>query len=231
MLAGTTWENDGIPWEEAVKRGGGQGSVWPPGRLAPIFGLPLWTIPYLEILPGLCPGGSERAWTCLSWSFIPFRLGASSSFSTAPTSGPGWAQHQLGQSAAKSPSPSPALCPQPRVWGWGTCTLSHTHGATPSTEPPTCPGQPKPIQPCSSNATLTLQATRVQRCPVGGEFKASPGGLRLARTGLPFSPDTSRGHGSPITISAIALGRPASLSRNLGPPQPLPYPYGVAADC
>jgi len=87
-----------------------------------------------------------------------------------------------------------------------------------------CPGQPKPIQPCSPNATLTLEATHVQQYPAGGEFKASPGGLQLARTALLFSPDTSRGHSSPITISAIALGRPASLSRNLGPPQHPPYP-------
>lgn len=105
-----------------------------------------------------------------------------------------------------------------------TRTLSHTRGATPITEPPTCPGQPKPIQPRSPNATLALEATHVQQYPVGGEFKASPGGLQLAQTSLPFSPDTSGGHCSPITMSAIALGRPASLSRKLGPPQHLPCP-------
>lgn len=128
MLAGTTRANDGIPWVEAVRRGGGQGSVWPSGRLASILGLPLWTIPYLEILPGLCLGGSERAWASLSWSFIPFRLGASSSFSTAPTSGPGWAQHQLGQSAAKH-HPPPRAVPSPlsSAEGVGGHAHSHTH--------------------------------------------------------------------------------------------------------
>lgn len=109
--------------------------------------------------------------------------------------------------------------------------LSHTHtwGHTQHRATYLPPGKPKSIQPCSPNATLALEATQVQQYPAGGEFKASPGGLQLAQTSLPFSPDTSRGHSSLITISAIALCQPASLSRNLGPPQHLPCPWGVAA--
>lgn len=50
----------------AVRRGGSRGSVWPPGGLASILGPTLCTIPDLEVLPSLCPVGSEGDWACLS---------------------------------------------------------------------------------------------------------------------------------------------------------------------
>lgn len=48
-----------------------------------------------------------------------------------------------------------------------TLSHSHTRGSTPSIEPPTCPGQPKPIQPRSPNATPTPEATPLQKHPRG----------------------------------------------------------------
>lgn len=65
---------------------------------------------------------------------------------------------------------------------------------------------------------------------MGGEFQASPGGLQSGQTRLPFSPDTSTGHSSLVTISAIVLCWLVYLPGHLGPPQCLPYPQGVAAD-
>lgn len=88
--------------------------------------------------------------------------------------------------------PCPAICRPPSVRCLSHTCCSYTRGATPRAEPPTCLGQPKPIQPCSPKATLTLGAAHSQKCPIGGEFKASLGGLQLAWTGLPFSPGTSR---------------------------------------
>lgn len=107
---------------------------------------------------------------------------------------------------AKSPMPS-SLPDPPATPSRGTapvlsCTLacslihmwSHTqHRAT------YLPRQPSPIQPCSPNATLTLEVTHLQNIP-WEMFKASLGGLQLAWTSLPFFPDISRGHGSLITI-------------------------------
>lgn len=190
---------------------------WPAPRPAPCLGI----LPRVWAVDSEGLGLSERV------LLSPCSGQVSVSLSTTPVSGPGLAQHQLGRAAAKS-----------RILGslWTPCCPRHrdnthslTRGATPSTEPPTCPGRPKPIQPRSPNATLTLEATHLQKNLVGGEFKASPGGIQSAWTRLLSSPGTSGGQGSRITISAIALRWLVSLPWHFRPPQRLLSPQeGVA---
>lgn len=76
-------------------------------------------------------------------------------------------------------------------------SLSHTHtwGHTQQSHLPS-PGQPKPIQPRSPSATLTLGATHLWKYLVGGVFKAGQEDSgRLDQT--PLLSDTSRGQALP----------------------------------
>lgn len=127
------------------------------GWLASILGLPLWTKPYVGFSPCLCP--VEKAWAFVSWS-----VSTSCSGQVLVSLFPGThlttqAGPALGRAAAKSPIPT-SLPDHLLSSAGGQHTLCHTRGATPSTEPPTCSGQPKPIQLHSPSVTLTLEATR-----------------------------------------------------------------------
>lgn len=162
---------------------------------------------------------AERAWACGSGRALSLP-------GQVPV--PPFPQHPpqglAGPAAVQSCSPSSLwtpCCPQP--WD-NTPSHTHTRGATPRMEPPTCPGRPKPIQPRSPNATLALEATHLQKQLAGGEFKASPGGIQPARAGRPSSPGTSGGRGGLITISAIALGWLAALPGHFRPPPRLLSP-------
>ena len=101
-------------------------------------------------------------------------------------------------------------------------TLTYTWGHTQQSHLPS-PGQPKPIQPRSPSATLTLGATHLWKYLVGGVFKAG----QEDSGPLDQTPLLSR-HlqrtGRLITLSAIALCRLMSLPGHLGPSQHLPYP-------
>lgn len=100
MLTGAAWESDRILWQEAVslvpravRRGdsllwGGGFHPWP----APLDHSPPWH-PALSLSCGLREG---LGLSDLELLLTLLRPGAWCSFSTAPISRPGWAQHQLG---------------------------------------------------------------------------------------------------------------------------------------
>lgn len=116
-------------------------------------------------------------------------------------SAPGLAQHQLGRAAAKSRilgSLWTPRCPRHR-----DNTHSLTRGATPRTEPPTCPGRPKPIQPRSPNATLTLEATHLQK-KISWEVSSKPAREESSRRG-PGAPPL------PAPLEDKAAGSPYRL--------------------
>lgn len=169
-----------------------------------------------------CP--LQRTWACLSWSCSSPCSGQvlGVPIPQHPSQSLGWPSTRMNCSEIPHPhrSAGPRCCPQQTedthalLHAWG-----HTqHGATYLPRP--AYANPASLSKCH----LTLEATHSQKQLVGGEYKASPGGLQSVRTTLPFSPDAARGHSSLITMSAIALCWLPFSPWHLGPPQHLPCP-------